>query len=248
MTTTMKTYYDILEVSRDTEPLEIKKAYRRLALAHHPDRNNGSKESTEKFKEIGEAYEVLSNPTLRSEYDDSLRSGRTTTARPFSSSSRQHHRQQYGGGDAFSQFDSLFRNDPFFREAFKDMDDAFAQKFAAHPARGTTNADAPRRQQQQPKENWFMWLLRQCGVQVQMNSYTSSGDGGYAATSYSSNPHQKTYTNKQSRTFIDSHGRRVTVQSMEKDGNRIEDKYIDQTLVERKVNGLVEPLERITKN
>lgn len=232
--TTIKTYYDILEVSKDAQPLEIKKAYRRLALAHHPDRNNGSKESTEKFKEIGEAYEVLSNPTLRSEYDDSLRSGRTK-ARPFSG--RQQH------GDAFSQFDFLFRNDPFFREAFKDMDDAFSQKFAAHPTRGN-NAAAPRL----PKENWLMWLLRQCGVQVQMTSYTSTADGGFAATSYSSNPHQKTYTDKQSRTFIDSQGRRVTVQSMEKDGNRIEDKYIDQTLVERKVNGVVEPLERITKN
>jgi DnaJ-class molecular chaperone len=235
--TTIKTYYDILEVSKDAQPLEIKKAYRRLALAHHPDRNNGSKESTEKFKEIGEAYEVLSNPKLKSEYDDSLRSERTTS-RPLGRRRQQQH------GDAFSQFDFLFRNDPFFREAFKDMDDAFSQKFAAHPTRGN-NADASTRP---PKENLLMWLLRQCGVHVQMSSYTSTGDGGFAATSYSINPHQKTYTDKQSRTFIDSQGRRVTVQSMEKNGNRIEDKYIDQTLVERKVNGVVERLERITKN
>jgi curved DNA-binding protein CbpA len=241
MNNTVKTYYDILELSKDAQPLEIKKAYRRLALKHHPDRNNGSKKSTEKFKEIGEAYEVLSNPTLRSEYDDSLRYGGGTTARPFSSRRRQ---QQHG--DAFSQFDSLFRNDPFFREAFKDMDDAFSQTFTSkHPTTRGNNADAPRRP---PKENWFMWLLRQCGVQVQMTSYTSTADGGFAATSYSNNPHQRTYTNKQTRTFIDSQGRRVTVQSMEKDGNRIEDKYIDQTLVERKVNGVVGPLERITKN
>ena len=57
-----RTYYDILEVSKETSDLEIKKAYRRLALLHHPDRNNGSAESAERFQEIGEAYNCLSNP------------------------------------------------------------------------------------------------------------------------------------------------------------------------------------------
>lgn len=235
--TTTRTYYDILEISRDAQPIDIKKAYRRLALQHHPDRNNGSKEATEKFKEIGEAFSVLSDPTLRSEYDESLRYEGTT--RPFSP-----RRRGAAPMDAFSQFDSLFRNDPFFREAFKDMDDAFAQKFASYPTRG--NADAAVPPPRQPKENWAMWLLRKCGIEVHMTTYTSAGDGGFAATSYSSNPHQNTYTDMQTRTFMDSQGRQVTVQSMEKNGNRIEDKYINQTLVERKVNGVVEPLERIT--
>lgn len=238
--TTTKTYYDILEVSRDAQPIDIKKAYRRLALQHHPDRNNGSKEATEKFKEIGEAFSVLSDPILRSEYDESLRG---TTRQSFSPRRR-------GGGaapmDAFSQFNFLFRNDPFFQEAFRDMDDAFAQKFAS--ARGTTaaNADAAVPPPRKPKENWAMWLLRLCGIEVHMTTYTSTGDGGFAASSYISSPHQNTYTDMQTRTFMDSQGRQVTVQSMEKNGNRIEDKYINQTLVERKVNGVVEPLERIT--
>jgi DnaJ-class molecular chaperone len=66
---TKSTYYDSLEVSRDATPLGIKKAFRRLALEHHPDRNQGNSESTEKFKQIGEAYECLSDATKRKGYD-----------------------------------------------------------------------------------------------------------------------------------------------------------------------------------
>jgi molecular chaperone DnaJ len=64
-----KDYYNILGVSRDATQEEIKRAYRRLALKYHPDRNPGNKEAEEKFKEISEAYEVLSDPEKRAIYD-----------------------------------------------------------------------------------------------------------------------------------------------------------------------------------
>ena len=66
-----ETYYDILGVSKDSNDNEIKKAYRALSLKYHPDRNP-TEDSTEKFQKIGEAYEVLSDPEKRSQYENEL--------------------------------------------------------------------------------------------------------------------------------------------------------------------------------
>lgn len=68
-------YYEILGVNRDADQEEIKKAYRRLALKYHPDRNPGNKEAEERFKEAAEAYEVLSNQEKRRVYDQRGRAG-----------------------------------------------------------------------------------------------------------------------------------------------------------------------------
>lgn len=64
-----KDYYKILGVEKDATSEEIKKAYRKLALKYHPDKNPDNKEAEEKFKEITEANEVLSNPEKRKKYD-----------------------------------------------------------------------------------------------------------------------------------------------------------------------------------
>ncbi|MCX7641813.1 MAG: molecular chaperone DnaJ [Elusimicrobiales bacterium] len=94
-----KDYYRILGVSRNATQEEIKSAFRKLALKYHPDRNPGNKDAETKFKEINEAYEVLSNPEKRKMYDtygeEGLREG-------FSSSGFS------GGFDAFSDFDDIF--------------------------------------------------------------------------------------------------------------------------------------------
>ncbi|KAI9682006.1 MAG: hypothetical protein M1817_000060 [Caeruleum heppii] len=63
------TYYDALEVPVTATGLEIKKAYRKLAIVHHPDKNPGDASAHEKFQTIGEAYQVLSNTELRKQYD-----------------------------------------------------------------------------------------------------------------------------------------------------------------------------------
>lgn len=68
-------YYEILGVRRDASHEDIKKAYRRLALKYHPDRNPGNKEAEEKFKEAAEAYEVLSDQEKRRIYDQRGRAG-----------------------------------------------------------------------------------------------------------------------------------------------------------------------------
>jgi DnaJ-class molecular chaperone len=66
---TKKDFYEILGVGRDASAEEIKKAYRKLAMQYHPDKNPGNKEAEEKFKEAAEAYDVLSSAEKKGRYD-----------------------------------------------------------------------------------------------------------------------------------------------------------------------------------
>src|SRR5215467_6339449 len=91
-------YYEVLGVVRTAGDGEIKKAYRKLAMEHHPDRNPGSKEAEEKFKEAAEAYEVLADPEKRGAYDRYGHEGlRRSGFEGFS-----------GVEDIFSHFSDLF--------------------------------------------------------------------------------------------------------------------------------------------
>ncbi len=65
----MRDYYDVLGVKKNASEAEIKKAYRKFAMKYHPDRNKGDKAAEEKFKELNEAYAVLSDPEKRKQYD-----------------------------------------------------------------------------------------------------------------------------------------------------------------------------------
>ena len=93
-------YYDVLGVSKSADNKEIKKAYRKIAIKFHPDKNPGNKEAEEKFKEAAEAYEVLSNKEKRQRYDQFGHAGMKESAGGF------------GGGmnmeDIFSQFGDIF--------------------------------------------------------------------------------------------------------------------------------------------
>ncbi|MBL7545924.1 MAG: molecular chaperone DnaJ [Bdellovibrionaceae bacterium] len=95
-------YYQTLGVARDADGDTIKKAYRKLAMQFHPDRNPGDKEAEDKFKEAAEAYDVLSNPEKRSQYD---RFGHAAF--------KQSGGRGFGGGfenadDIFASFGDIF--------------------------------------------------------------------------------------------------------------------------------------------
>jgi molecular chaperone DnaJ len=93
-------YYEILGVSKDCSSEELKKAYRKLALKYHPDKNQGDKEAEERFKEAAEAYEVLRDPRKRQTYDLYGHEGIAGTGfRGFS-----------GHQDIFSTFGDLFED------------------------------------------------------------------------------------------------------------------------------------------
>jgi len=75
MPTATKDYYQILGVPETASAEEIKRAYRKLAKQYHPDANPGDPQAAERFKEIGEAYSVLSDPQKRAQYDQMRKMG-----------------------------------------------------------------------------------------------------------------------------------------------------------------------------
>jgi len=113
----VKDYYDLLGVTREATPEELKKAYRQLAMKHHPDRNSGDRASEEKFKEISHAYSILSDAEKRGHYD------------------------RYGTADGFGAGQSPFTNGAGFGDIFEDFfGDFLGGNFGGHrkqrPAKG----------------------------------------------------------------------------------------------------------------
>ncbi len=121
-----KDYYELLGVQEDASEKEIKKAYRKLAVKYHPDKNQGDKASEEKFKEISEAYYSLGNKDRRKQYDNLKRRGGATG--DFSSA------QGFDSSDFYNQFSGGgFSSESSFGDIFGDI-------FSGGRARSTSGA------------------------------------------------------------------------------------------------------------
>ncbi|MCL4457495.1 MAG: molecular chaperone DnaJ [Nitrospirae bacterium] len=117
----MKDYYKVLGVGRDAAQEDIKKAFRQLALKHHPDRNQGNKESEEKFKEINEAYTCLGDSEKRAHYDRYGTAEGAGAGAGFGG---------FGAGAGFGGFTDVFE------DIFEDFFGSFGGYKKAKPTKG----------------------------------------------------------------------------------------------------------------
>ena len=121
-------YYEVLGVEKSASAEEIKKAYRKKAMKYHPDRNPGDKEAEEKFKELGEAYEVLSDDDKRARYDQF----------GFAGVDPNYGAGQGGYGGGFGGFGGGFGG-------FGDFGDIFGDLFGGGSSRRANAQTVPRR-------------------------------------------------------------------------------------------------------
>ncbi len=208
-------YYSILGVSKDAGLEEIKKAYKKKALKHHPDKGGDG----EKFKQLSEAYACLSDPEQRREYDSPGFGGgfdHDNMSRGFSSGGFNRTQRGFSERDAFDIFDRFFAD---------FGGDPFAEMFGRRQNGGNSNRNSGRDRPRDPFEamgfgtSGFGGRMGGMGDMFGMMNDNDffGGGGGFASSSSmsfsSSSGGGGSFGSKSvsTRTTIDSQGRRVTI-------------------------------------
>ncbi len=164
-----KDFYKVLGVSKDAKPDEIKKAFRKLARANHPDQNQNDPKAEQRFKDISEAHSVLADPKKRKEYDEA--------------------RSMFGGGGfrfpgggQGPSMEDLFRNAGGQNAAGGNISDLFGNLFGGTYTRRTTTSRGPRRGQDIEGEATIDFTDAVEGVTVTMQTVSDEACGACSGT------------------------------------------------------------------
>ncbi|XP_063925337.1 dnaJ homolog subfamily B member 6-B isoform X4 [Zophobas morio] len=238
----MVDYYKVLEVSKNATTAEIKKAYRKLALKWHPDKNQDNiEEATKKFKEISEAYEVLSDDKKRRMYDQYGKEGLINGG----SRSRSRHEDDFDfGGFGFFTF-----RDPedVFREFFggSTLADLFGD-FHDHGYR-----DRRRNRHSHPQNALSSTLFSPFGVSLGgslMDDFFNAGHGGFTSFSTINSTFTKgagggsANVKRTSTSTRFSNGKKITTKKVYENGRETVMTYENDILKSKTVNGVPQSL------
>lgn len=249
----MTDFYEILEVKKTASEDEIKKAYRRLALKWHPDKNLSNKaEAEDKFKKISEAYEVLSDKDKRRQYDQMGRAGLSngrSTGFPFGGT--------YGGFSDDFLNQTFHFHDPF--EIFKQfmsnfgMDDDFGfgmspfadlHRYRQNP---DSNRSKSKRGQQQMAlfDNFFSPMrMNQFGRDIFAGDFGANDLGNFSSFNFSfGGAGSQPVSRKTTRSTKIINGRSVTVTRVEENGQTTEITEEDGQIKSKKVNGVLQSIK-----
>ncbi|XP_075237949.1 dnaJ heat shock protein family (Hsp40) member B6 mrj isoform X4 [Lycorma delicatula] len=260
----MVDYYKILEVNKHASTSDIKKAYRKLALKWHPDKNpNNPDEANRKFKEISEAYEVLSDESKRRMYDQPSRTTKTSSTRTQRSTFRSFfdtpfHRYFEKKRRVYDQFGKEGLNDRArsrgrhhamdpdadfmfnFPFTFRDPEEVFREFFGGSPFEELFGGRRPHRGGQGTISSMFSPFgiegfddMFNVSSNAEFTSFSSAFSGGASA-----NPAVKRTST--STRFIN--GKKITTKKVSENGKETVLHYENDVLKSKTVNGVAQPI------